>query len=78
MIYVNLIESIRQIKNQVEVISTVQNSNNEEYLGIAKFFLRPGDNLPEDEDDLACYIENMELEWSPYSLNFRTHNITSN
>jgi hypothetical protein len=66
MIYVNLIESVRQVKNQVEVIATIEDEDGKEYLGITDFFLKSTDTLPDDEDDLSYYLEDMELEWDLY------------
>lgn len=69
MIYVNLIESVKQIKNQVEVIATIENSETSEpYLAISDFFLRSQDILPEDEDDLCYYLEDLDLIWEEYTL----------
>lgn len=66
MIYVNLIEAVRQVKNQVEVIATVENEEGDEFLGISDFFLRSDETLPEDEDDLAYFLEDKELVWDLY------------
>lgn len=69
MIYVNLIESVRQVKNQVEVIASVE-KDNLEFLGITDFFLRSDETLIEDEDELAYYLEDMELDWDLYIPNY--------
>lgn len=66
MIYVNLIESVRQVKNQVEVVATVQDESGKEFLGISDFFLTSSDNIPEDEDELSFYLEDMNLQWDLY------------
>jgi hypothetical protein len=66
MIYVNLIESVRQIKNQVEVIASVENENGKEFLGITDFLLKSTDVLPEDEDELSYFLEDMNLPWDLY------------
>lgn len=64
--FVNLIESVRQVKNQVEVIATVETNEGNIYLGIADFFLRSDEVLPDDEDDLAYFLEDMDLIWDLY------------
>lgn len=64
--YVNLIESVRQVKNQVEVIATVENEEGETYLGISDFFLQSHETLPDDEDELAYFLEDMDLIWDLY------------
>ena len=66
MIFVNLIETVRQVKNQVEVIATVENENGKEFLGITDFFLKSTDALPEDEDELSYFLEDMNLPWDLY------------
>ena len=66
MIYVNLIESVRQVKNQVEVIATVEKENGDTFLGITDFFLESQESLIEDEDDLAYFLEDMNLSWDLY------------
>lgn len=66
MIYVNLIESVRQVKNQVEVIATVEDEEGKLFLGITDFFLRSDEYLPEDEDKLSYFIEDMKLPWDLY------------
>lgn len=63
MIYVNLIESVRQMKNQVEVIATVEKEDGSTFLGITDFFLQAQESLIEDEDDLAYFLEDMDLNW---------------
>lgn len=69
MIYVNLIESVRQIKNQVEVIATIEDTEtNESYLAISDFFLRSQDQIPDDEDELCYYLEDLDLIWDKYTL----------
>lgn len=67
--YVNLIESVRQVKNQVEVIATVETEEGKVFLGFADFFLRSDESLPDDEDDLAYFLEDIDLIWEPYILN---------
>jgi len=66
MIYVNLIESVKQVKNQVEVIATVEKEDGEKFLGITDFFLKSNETLPEDEDDLSYFVEDMDLIWDLY------------
>ena len=61
--FVNLIESVKQVKNQVEVIATVENENGESFLGISDFFLKSNETLLEDEDDLAYFLEDLDLIW---------------
>ena len=68
MIYVNLIESVRQIKNQVEVIATVENEDGNEFLAKSEFFLKSDEVLPEDEDDLSYFLEDLNLKWQEYQL----------
>lgn len=70
MIYVNLIESVRQVKNQVEVIATVENEDGDIFLGITDFFLQSQESLIEDEDDLAYFLEDMDLTWDLYILHY--------
>lgn len=64
--YVNLIESVKQVKNQVEVIATIENENGEEFLGISSFFLKSNESLLEDEDELAYFLEDLDLVWDEY------------
>lgn len=66
MIYVNLIESVRQIKNQVEVIATVENDEGSTFLGITDFFLKSNESIPDDEDDLSYFLEDLDLIWDLY------------
>jgi hypothetical protein len=66
MIYVNLIEVVRQVKNQVEVIASVENELGETYLAISDFFLMSTESLPDDEDELCYYIEDKDLVWDMY------------
>lgn len=66
MIYVNLIESVKQVKNQVEVVATVENAFGESFLGITDFFLKSDESLPGDEDELAYFIEDLDLIWDLY------------
>lgn len=66
MMYVNLIEAVRQVKNQVEVIATVENEEGNEFLGISDFFLRSDEAIPEDEDELSYFLEDKELVWDLY------------
>lgn len=64
--YVNLIESVRQVKNQVEVIATVEKEDGSTFLGISDFFLKSNETLPDDEDDLCYFLEEMDLIWDLY------------
>lgn len=64
--YVNLIESIRQVKNQVEAIATVETEEGKTFLGIADFFLKSNEKLPDDEDELAYFLEDLDLIWDLY------------
>jgi hypothetical protein len=64
--YVNLIESVKQVKNQIEVIATVEDEDGEEFLGISSFFLRSDETLLDDEDDLAYFLEDLDLVWDKY------------
>ncbi len=66
MIYVNLIESVRQVKNQVEIIATVENEDGDVFLGITDFFLQSHETLIEDEDELSYFLEDMNLSWDLY------------
>lgn len=66
MIYVNLIESVRKTKNQVQIIATVQKEDGSTFLGITDFFLQAQESLIEDEDDLAYFLEDMDLNWNLY------------
>lgn len=66
--YVNLIESVRQVKNQVEVIATIEDEDGEEFLGITSFFLRSDETLLDDEDELAYFLEDLDLVWNKYEL----------
>lgn len=66
MIYVNLIESVRQVKNQVEVIATVEKEDGGTFLGISEFFLKSNEYLPDDEDELAYFVEDLDLIWDLY------------
>lgn len=70
MMNVNLIESVRRIKNQVEVIATLQDEEGE-FLGISNFFVASTDCLPDDEDDLTNYLNDKQLDWYEYSINYR-------
>jgi hypothetical protein len=63
MICVKLVECIRQFKNSVEVIATVVDENNKEFLGISNFFLMSSETLPLDEDKLSYYLEDKMLDW---------------
>jgi hypothetical protein len=64
--YVNLIESVKQVKNQVEVIATVEDYEGKEFLGISTFFLKSNEILLEDEDELAYFLEDLDLVWTLY------------
>lgn len=64
--YVNLIESVRQVKNQVEVIATIQEEDGKPFLGITDFFLRNTEQLPDDEDELSYFLEDLDLIWDLY------------
>jgi hypothetical protein len=66
MMFVNLIESVKQVKNQVEVIATVEDSDGEEFLGISSFFLKSNEVLIDDEDELAYFLEDLDLVWDLY------------
>ena len=66
MIYVNLIESVRKLKNQVEIIATVEREDGSTFLGITDFFLQAQESLIEDEDDLAYFLEDIDLNWDLY------------
>jgi hypothetical protein len=66
MICVKLVESVRQLKNSVEVIATVVDENAKEFLGISDFFLMSSETLPLDEDDLSYYLEDKMLDWDLY------------
>jgi hypothetical protein len=66
MICVKLVESVRQLKNSVEVIATVVDENDKEFLGISDFFLMSSETLPLDEDDLSYYLEDKMLDWDFY------------
>lgn len=63
--FVNLIESVKQVKNQVEVIATVEDSDGE-FLGISSFFLKSNEVLIDDEDELAYFLEDLNLVWDLY------------
>lgn len=77
MIYVNLIESVRQVKNQVEVIATVENEDGDVFLGITDFFLQAHESLIEDEDELAYFLEDMDLSWDLYIPNYENNLIAA-
>jgi len=66
MMSVRLIESVKQIKNQVEVIATVEDESGEKFLGISDFFLKSNETLIDDEDDLAYFLEDLDLIWDLY------------
>ena len=66
MICVKLVESVRQLKNSVEVIATVVDENGKEFLGISDFFLMSSETLPLDEDKLSYYLEDKLLDWDTY------------
>jgi len=66
MIYVNLIETVRQIKNHVEVVATIEDEDGKQTLGISDFFLLNSEQLPEDEDELCYYLEDKELDWNSF------------
>jgi hypothetical protein len=68
--FVNLIESVKQVKNQVEVIATVEDESGEKFLGISDFFLKSNETLIEDEDDLAYFLEDLDLIWDLYIPRF--------
>lgn len=70
MMFVNLIESVRQVKNQVEVIATVEDENGSSFLGISDFFLKSNETLLDDEDDLAYFLEDLDLIWDLYIPRF--------
>jgi len=64
--FVNLIESVKQVKNQVEVIATVEDYDGEVFLGISSFFLKSNEVLIEDEDKLSYFLEDLDLVWNLY------------
>jgi hypothetical protein len=66
---VNLIESVKQVKNQVEVIATVEDSDGE-FLGISNFFLKTNEVLIDDEDELSYFLEDLDLVWDLYEPQF--------
>ena len=66
MIFVNLIESVRHVKNQIEVIATVEKEDGTSFLGISDFFLKSDETLPEDEDELCYFLEDLDLIWDLY------------
>lgn len=70
MMNVKLIEAVHQAKNYIEVIATVQEENEEEFLGITGFILQSYQTLPEDEDELSYFLEDMDLTWDLYIPNF--------
>lgn len=70
MMNVKLIEVVNQTSNYVEVIATVQKENQKEYLGITEFTLSSNQTLPKDEDELAKFLETMNLTWDLYIPNF--------
>lgn len=71
MTYVNLIEVVhKKNKNQIEVIATVEDKNKNEYLGITEFILRSDEFLPEDEDELSYFLEDLDLTWDLYIPHF--------
>ena len=67
---IKLIEVVNQIKNYIEIIATVKNSNNEEFLGITEFILEPNQDIPKDEDELSTFLESLNLTWDLYIPNF--------
>jgi hypothetical protein len=77
MIFVKLIEEIHQIKNHIEVVATVKTEDGEEYLGITEFILQSGQILPEDEDELCYFLEDMQLTWDLYIPNFNDEPIAA-
>lgn len=64
--FVNLIESVRSVRNQVKVIATVENEDGETFLATSDFFLKRNEPLIEDEDELAYFLEDLDLIWRPY------------
>ena len=70
MIGVKLVESVRQFKNSVEVIATVIDEDDTEFLGISDFFLMSSETLPLDEDELSYYLEDKMLDWDIYIPNW--------
>jgi hypothetical protein len=67
---VKLIESVKRIKNVVEIIATVQTEDGLDYLGICKFFLKESELLPSDEDQLCYFLEDLNLDWEECKLSF--------
>ena len=70
MMNVKLIEVVNQVSNYVEVIATVQKENQKEYLGFTEFTLPSNQTLPKDEDEIAKFLETMNLTWDLYIPNF--------
>ena len=66
MIYVKLVESVRQLKNLVKIIATID-ENGKEFLAISEFFLMSGETLPLNEDNLSYYLEDKMLDWDIYT-----------
>lgn len=69
MTNVKLIEAVRSLNNYCEVIATVQNDE-KEYLGITEFVLSSNQTLPENEDELSSFLEQLDLTWDLYIPNF--------
>lgn len=63
MMNVKLIESVNRVKNLTTIMATVEDSNQNQYLGKCKFFLPETDILPDDEDDLCYFLQDLNLEW---------------
>lgn len=70
MTFVKLIEEVYQIKNHIEIVATVKPEDGKEYLGITEFNLQSGQLLPEDEDELAYFLEDLDLTWDLYIPNY--------
>jgi len=68
--YVNLIESVKQVKNQVEVIATFEDYDGDQFLGIANFFLKSNEILIQDEDELSYFLEDLDLVWDVYETEY--------
>lgn len=64
---VKLIESVTRNKNIIKIIATIENNKNQ-YLGSCEFFLPETDSLPQDEDVLCFFLEDLNLDWVEYSL----------
>ena len=66
---VKLIESLNRNKNLTKIIAAIEDDDKNQYLGSCEFFLPETDSLPEDEDSLCFFLEDLNLDWVKYSLN---------